>query len=331
MRSSPSRPFSPASWLPGAHAQTIGGRFARSGRDIWFRRVRLDTPDGDFLDLEYAVDRAHPVDEGAPLILLLHGLEGSAHSSYAAELARALAGRGLRMVGLNFRSCGGRLNRTLRFYHSGETGDLSQVVAWLRATEAGVPLGAVGFSLGGNVLLKYLGERGDDAGLEAAVGISVPYDLEAGARLMSRGAGRLYTGFFLRSLRRKVRAKEADLAARCDVSAALRARTFPQFDDAVTAPLHGFRDATDYYRRASAGGYLAGIRVPTLLIHAGDDPIAPASGIPRGPVAENPCLSMAFTPRGGHVGWVEGTPWRPRFWAEETAAQWLGTTVRCET
>ncbi|MEO8201938.1 MAG: alpha/beta fold hydrolase, partial [Gemmatimonadota bacterium] len=148
-------------WIRRAHAQTIGGRLLRSTAGVTFRRERLDTPDGDFLDLEYSAVEHLQLPDTAPLVLTLHGLEGSAHSGYSVQLARALARRGVRSVGLNFRSCGGEMNRAARFYHSGETEDLGLVLDHLAQSVAPGHLGALGFSLGGNVLLKYLGERGD--------------------------------------------------------------------------------------------------------------------------------------------------------------------------
>lgn len=311
-------------WLRSAHAQTIGGRLLRRGGGVAFERERLETPDGDFLDLEYAhvSDVALPPD--APLVLELHGLEGSAHSGYAVEVARALASRGVRSVGLNFRSCGPEMNRQPRFYHSGETGDLRLVAAHLQSRHPGIPLGALGFSLGGNVLLKYLGEEEDRAAFQAAVAISVPYDLAACARELSHGPARVYAEFFLRSLRAKVRARRDLLAPYCDVDRALAARTFLEFDRAVTAPLHGFRDADEYYKQSSAARWLDRIRTPTLLIHAKDDPIAPAATIPQDQIRANPMLSTAWTDHGGHVGFITGpAPWRARFWAEETGAEFL--------
>ena len=318
--------FHAPAWIRGGHAQTIGGRLLRKTGGVSFRKERLDTPDGDFLDLEYATVEGLPLTEAAPLVLKLHGLEGSAHSGYSVELARSLARRGVRSVGLNFRSCGGEMNRVARFYHSGETGDLALVLEHLRRVTPAVRLGALGFSLGGNVLLKYLGEQGEAARrrLSAAVAVSVPYDLSACADRMSEGAGRIYAAFFLRSLRAKVRAKEALLGGRCKVDEVMRARKVRDFDQALTAPLHGFADADEYYRASSAGQFLGAIAVPTLLIHSMDDPIAVPEVIPHAAIAANSHLETAFTASGGHVGFVAGPgPWAPLFWAEERGAEFL--------
>jgi hypothetical protein len=294
------------------------------------RRERLALPDGDFLDLDWACLPGRPEEA---LVVVLHGLEGSARSGYALEASRQLGRHGVAAVGLNFRSCSGELNRGPRLYHSGETEDLRFVVAALRARYPEARIGAVGFSLGGNVLLKYLGEEGQRAagqrrdGIEAAVAVSVPYDLAASAEFTERGVARLYVRRLLRSLRAKVRARRADLGPFLDLPRTLAARTFREFDDAATAPLHGFLDADDYYARSSSAAYLGAIRVPSLLIHACDDPFLPPSAVPRDAAAANPSLQPMFAPHGGHVGFVAGPPWRRSYWAESRAAAVLAARL----
>jgi predicted alpha/beta-fold hydrolase len=320
------RPFRPAWWLPGRHAQTIGGRLLRLGRSFPLRRERIETRDGDFLDLDFAPAPR----EGAPQVLLLHGLEGSARRGYALITYAELAAAGIQGVGLNFRSCSGEPNRLARLYHSGETGDLRFVLDHLAARFPGVRRGAIGFSLGGNVLLKLLGEEGEGARewLEAAAAISVPYDLAAGADHLERSAmGRFYRRRFVRSLQRKIAAKRALLAGKVDLARALRARTFREFDDVATAPLHGFADAAEYYRLSSSARYLERVRVPTLLLHAEDDPFLPPHALPRDAIARNPHLVPVITPRGGHVGFIGGPPWAPRFWAEAEAVRFLAARL----
>lgn len=317
--------FRPAVWLPGPHAQTIAGRLLRRPTPPPFLRERLDTPDGDFLDIDFPPEPPGTSDD-SPLVLLLHGLEGSARRGYAINVYRALAAHGIRAAGLNFRSCSGEPNRTPRFYHSGDTEDIRFVLDFLRDRFPRAPLGTIGFSLGGNALLKFLGEEGEAAQpkVACAVAVSVPYDLRAGAdQLDATRMGRFYTGVFLKSLLQKADAKAALLVDRCDVERLRAARSFRDFDDAVTAPLHGFDGAEDYYRRSSSHQFLPAIRVPTLLLHAADDPFLPGRHFPRQPVASNPYLTALVTARGGHVGFIGGTPWRPRFWAEETAAAWI--------
>lgn len=318
--------FEPAPWAPGPHGQTLLARLLRSGAGPDMERERLETPDGDFLDVDWGPDPA----PDAPIALILHGLEGSSRRAYVLSVARALVRAGVRPVAMNFRGCSGEPNRALRFYHSGDTADASWLLGALRRREPGRRLGAVGFSLGGNVLVKLMGER-DDGGrglLDAAVAMSVPYDLAAGCALLERSRmGRFYSGYFLRSLRRKVAMKSARLAAVVDVAGAERARTIREFDDRVTAPLHGFRDASDYYARSSSAAFLAGVRAPTLLIHAEDDPFLPRASIPVEIARANAAVTLALQRGGGHVGFLAGPPWSPVFWGDELAARFLGARL----
>jgi predicted alpha/beta-fold hydrolase len=243
-------------------------------------------------------------------------------------MRQALA-RGWRAVTLNFRSCSGELNRQLQFYHSGHTEDLDEVVRQLLAREPGARLGAVGVSLGGNVLLKWLGERGAEAPtqLVGAVAISVPFDLTPCAHVLDRGIQRrVYTANFLRTMRAKARLKahrHPGFRDVVDVDRALRARTFAEYDRAVTAPLNGFADERDYWRRASCGPYLSAIRRPALLVNALDDPIVPPEALPD-PTTLPPGVRAEFVARGGHAGFIEGAwPWRARSWVERRAMEFL--------
>ena len=279
-------------------------------------------PDGDFVDLDWVDGQAPP---GAPRLLVLHGLEGSSRSHYAVGLMRHAAARGWRALTLNFRSCSGELNRRSQFYHSGHTDDLDHVVGHLLERDADAPIGVVGVSLGGNVLLKWLGEHGDAAPMQlaAAVGISTPYDLERCTRVLDRGIAKLtYTASFMRSFKEKVRDKARAFPEFVDVAAVMRARTFAAYDRAVTAPLHGFADERDYWRRASCRPYLARVRRPTLLISALDDPFVPPAALPS-PSELSPSIVAEFTAHGGHVGFWDGPPWRPRAWAEHRAVEFL--------
>ena len=281
----------------------------------------MDTPDGDFLDLDFTPDPG----PNAPIALVLHGLEGHTRRPYASGVLSRLFDGGMRGVGLNFRGCGGEPNRTARFYHAGDTGDLAAVVEYLRRRHPGRAIGAIGFSLGGNVVLKYLGERGADSPVAAAATICVPFDLAASCDRIAHGfMGGLYTTYFLRSLRRKVRAKRALLDGIIDIEPALHARTLREFDEAITAPLHGFADAADYYARSDARPFLPRIRVPALLIQSRDDPIASPDAIPDEQVATNPHLVASFAHGGGHVGFVQGeTPWSVSTHADREAVRFL--------
>ncbi|MDE0081491.1 MAG: alpha/beta fold hydrolase [Gammaproteobacteria bacterium] len=316
--------FTPPPWLRGGHAQTVAGKFLRAAPALALEPLRVPTPDGDFLDLEVGPEPAPQ----APVVLLLHGLEGSTRRGYMRQAMLALLEAGVRPVGMNFRACSGTPNLRPRFYHSGDTGDLRHVLATLRKRMHGRAFGAIGFSLGGNVLLRYLAEAGTAAprSLGAAVAVSVPYDLAAAARMLEAGGmGRFYTRYFLKSLRAKVRAKRALLESAVDVERVLTARTLWDYDEAATAPLHGFRDAADYYKQVSSGPVLGDVRVPTLLIHAADDPFLPADAVPVAAVERNPWLLGAFTRRGGHVGFIPAgaVPRRQPFWAETEAAHYL--------
>lgn len=295
--------------------------FLRPAGRIPLERRRVDTPDGDFLDLDFTPDPG----PRAPIALVLHGLEGHMRRPYASGVLSRLFDSGVRGVGLNFRGCGGEPNRTARFYHAGDTGDLATVVEHLRRRHPGRAIGMIGFSLGGNVVLKYLGERGADSPVAAAATICVPFDLAASCDRIGHGfMGGLYTTYFLRSLWRKVRAKQALLDGIIDIEPALHARTLREFDDAMTAPLHGFADADDYYARSDVRPFLPRIRVPALLIQSRDDPIASPNAIPDEQVASNPHLVASFAPGGGHVGFVEGaTPWRASIHADREAVRFL--------
>ncbi len=316
-------PYRPAWWLPGGHLQTLGGKYLRRSGPFPYKRERIDTPDGDFLDLDFSPDP----DPEAPLVLLLHGLEGFTQRPYMIQAAQALKARGMASVGLNFRSCSGEMNIRPRMYHSGGTEDVALVLRFLKGQWPNRPLGAIGFSLGGNVLLKLLGER-DDGGrglIDAAVGISVPYDLAAGAAYLEQGVlGWLYARYFLKQLMVKVKAKEGLLSPLLDLRKVYASTTLREFDDHATGPLHGFEDAADYYRQSSCGQFLHRIRVPTLLFHARNDPFLPPRAIPHEIVGENPYLFPAFARRGGHVGFLGGQiPGLPTFWTEDEGTRFL--------
>ena len=314
------RPISPGS---GPHTQTLLGKVLRRAAGYPLRRERWTTPDRDFLDLDFGPDP----NPSSPLVLVLHGLEGNAHRGYCVETYRAAESHGMASVGLNFRACSGEPNLRARAYHSGETGDLAFVLSGLRERFPTRPLVLVGFSLGGNVVLKYLGERGElePAGVAGAVAISVPYDLAAGARQLETSfLGRhLYTRYFVRSLAEKVRLKAHLLEEAFDLAGIADAASIRAFDEALTAPLHGFSSAEHYYRESSSAAFLAGVRVPTLLLHSMDDPFLPADAVPTSEMSSNPWLHPVLTPQGGHVGFVSGSLGRPRFWGEESAARFL--------
>lgn len=308
--------YSPAWWVPGAHLQTLWGKFFRRQHPAPTIVERWDTPDGDFLDIHRLTAA-----RGSPRLLLLHGLEGTVRSHYAQGLLNEAARRGWAADLLIFRSCGSELNRTRRFYHSGETSDLAFVLDRIVTEYPESKLAIAGVSLGGNVLLRFLGQRGTDLPrqLIAAAAISVPFDLLRSSRRINRGFSRVYQRYFLDSLRRKASEKQRrfpDLAAP-DAIAGLR--TLEEFDDLITGPLHGYRDAEDYYRRASSLPVLDRIGLNTLLLSAADDPMLPREVLDdvRAVARHNPKLRIEFVDRGGHAGFIAGSsPWRPFYYAE---------------
>ncbi|MDH3208156.1 MAG: hydrolase [Gemmatimonadota bacterium] len=325
----PSASFRVPGWARGPHVQTLFARALRHRARPLPQRERFETPDGDFLDVDWgpepvSIEAGGPGE--APVVLVLHGLEGSSRRSYVRSVCDRLALRGVRPVAMNFRGCSGEPNRALRFYHSGETKDPTWLLEQIRARYPSAPLGAIGFSLGGNVVLKLMGEREDGgrALLAAAAVMSVPFDLAASCDLLEQSfMGGVYSDYFLRSLRRKVEWKRSTLSQVLDMDAVDSARKIRAFDDHVTAPLNGFRDAAEYYAECSSRRFLAGVGVPTLMVHSVDDPFLPATAIPRAEAAANDRLTLVLVPRGGHVGFVEGTPWSPRFWADETCADFV--------
>ena len=266
---------------------------------------------------------------------MLHGLEGTVHSHYVGGLLRVAHARGWGADMLIFRGCGDEPNRAPRFYHSGETSDLAFAVDRILSEHPHADLVMCGVSLGGNVLLKWLGERAETLPerVRAAVAVSVPFDLERGSRYISHGFSRVYERHFLRTLRRKAQEKLGRYPGLFDSVALSSARTLYEFDDAVTAPVHGFRDAHDYYTRSSSLHFLAHIRRPTLLLSARDDPFLPAIVLDQVVhiAANNSCLTLEFTDGGGHVGFVHGAPWRPLYYAEYRTGEFLSshlTTAR---
>lgn len=319
--------YTPAWWVPGAHLQTLWGKLVRRRPRVATRAERWPTPDGDTLEIR-RLDPPAGAASDVPRLLILHGLEGTIRSHYILGLLNQARRRGWAADVLIFRGCNGEIPRASRFYHSGETTDLDFVVRRLVHEHPTQPMVLVGVSLGGNVLLKWLGERGSEAPgvVRAAAAISVPYDLERGSRQIERGFSRLYTFHFLRTLRRKALAKLAEEPGLFAEEPLMAARTLTDFDDAVTAPVHGFESARDYYTRSSARHFLAGIRRPTLLLSAYDDPFLPREVLDDVAflASRNPYLHVEFHEHGGHVGFVGGrVPWRPEYHAEERAAQFL--------
>jgi predicted alpha/beta-fold hydrolase len=310
-------------WLPGAHLQTIYPFLFRRLPIPPLERARWETPDGDFVDVDWLPGRA-----GAPVVVLFHGLEGCSRSHYARALLRALRMRGWRAAVPHFRGCSGEPNRLPRAYHSGDHDEIDWMLRAVARQTPGVPRFALGVSLGGNALLKWLAREGARASelIVCAAAISAPVDLATAGHRLGRGWNRLYTWNFLRTLKRKSLAKLAAHPDIYDRRAVARARNLYEFDNLVTAPLHGFRDTDDYWTRASSKGDLARIAVPTLILHARNDPFLPGAHLPQ-PHEVSPAVSLDYPEEGGHVGFVSGPFPGHLDWLPERVLRYFGDAL----
>lgn len=296
-------------WLPSGHLQTIYPALAIATPAVAYRRERWDAPDGDFVDVDL-IDG----EPGQPFVVLFHGLEGSSHSHYARAMMAAVKARGWSGAVPHFRGCSGELNRAPRFYHSGDAREIDWILRRLRPRAQG-KFYATGVSLGGNALLRWLGESQQQAAIvDAACAVSAPLDLARGGEALSSGFNMLYTRMFLRSLKPKCLAKLDQFPGLFDRDALLAARDLYAFDNVVTAPLHGYRDTNDYWDRASARHVLGDITVPTLVLNARNDPFLPGIHLPRKAARS---VTLDYPARGGHVGFANGAipgrlDWLPR-------------------
>ena len=326
LRSFQAREFRPAPCLPGGHLQTIAGWLFRKSTGIVYNRKKLELSDGDFLNLDI-----HPPDyeergkkSFKAVAVLIHGLEGSSRSGYIQQLARRLEDRGILTVAMNLRSCGGEMNRRNRFYCAANSDDLAEVLEWCADRFVGKPLLGAGFSLGGVLLLKYLGERGKSSLLKAAAGISVPLNLNLGVRRIENGFSRLYNKFFTFYLRRKGRRKKQSADYELPVEEVEELENIREFDDLITAPLWGFDSAEDYYKSCGANNFIPQIKTPTLLVQAQTDPMIAWDEEILEQIARSKFIRLLQLERGGHMGFVEGRiPLRPEFWLEEELARYF--------
>lgn len=293
-------------WLPGSHAQTIVAAKLVPRPRLAYRRERWDTPDGDFIDVDFALPE--PASDAAPVLVLFHGLEGCSRSHYALAVMRAAADRGWRGIVPHFRSCSGEPNRLPRAYHSGDSDEGDWILRAVAKRFSAAPLYAAGVSLGGNMLAKWLGERQEDARfVTAAASIGAPLDLAAGGAALNRGFNRVYERLFLATLKPKAIAKARRFPGSAKVEAIARARSLREFDDAFTAPVHGFRDADEYWRRASGKPWLRAVKVPHLVLNARNDPFVPAASLPTEREVSR-FVHLEQPDSGGHVGFARGAP-----------------------
>lgn len=297
-------PYIAPAWLPGGHLQTIFPAKIVPLPRVAYRRERWDTPDGDFIDVDFALPE--PGDPDAALLVLFHGLEGSSQSHYSRSLMRDAADRGWRGLVVHFRGCSGEPNRLPRAYHSGDSDEGDWILRRVHARWPKARLHAVGVSLGGNMLAKWLGERAEDAQfVTAAVSVGSPLDLAAGGAALARGFNRVYTQMFLATLKPKALAKVRRFPGIADAARLSASRNLYGFDNEYTAPVHGFRDADDYWARASGKPWLPGVRVPHLVLNALNDPFVPAASLPR-PGEVSRYVRLEQPAGGGHIGFARG-------------------------
>jgi len=312
--------YRPPLLLGNGHLQTIFPALFRKVAGVVYRRERIPTPDDDFLDLDWAATGSRR------LAVIAHGLEGNSSRSYILGMVKALRTGGWDAVVWNARGCSGEPNRTLRFTHSGATEDLDTVLAHVLATRPHEQIALAGFSLGGNVTLKYLGERGSqlDPRIRKAVAFSVPCDLQSGSLRLAGRANQVYMRHFLSSLRGKIRAKMPRASGKIDDRNYERLRTFKDFDDRYTAPLHGFADAEDYWRQSSCAPFLINIPIPTLLINARNDPFLANRCFPVEEAGANPMLHLETPSSGGHVGFITFNK-GGEYWSESRTVGFLNS------
>lgn len=314
--------FKPAWWLKNPHAQTIWPIVRRP--KIWFKEhwQRIDLPDGDFVDLVW--DASNYQDRSKPVALLLHGMEGGIQSGYVRGLMQGFSKHGYRPVLMHFRGCSGFPNRLLRSYHCGDTYDLSYIVNQVLLKQHTGKMVAVGISLGGNVLLKWLGETKDNNPLYKCVAISVPFEIDNVVFKIMKGMSRVYQWWLLRDLKTKVKHKVDKVSGSITVQEVKLIRNFLQFDELITAPMHGFDSATNYYKTSSCRQYLSTISVPTLIVHSRDDPLMTPKSIPTEDELSNN-VQLLLADKGGHVGFVEGkAPGLEQYWLDHFVPSFLG-------
>lgn len=321
--------FQPAWWLPGGHLQTLAAKYLHPASPVARHTEWLPLPDGDELELCWSEPLA--ADYQGPLVLLLHGLAGNQHSHYLQGMFATFKHLNWPVVLMHFRGCGSRPNRLPRAYHSGDTADLGYLITQLLKRHPKIQLQAVGFSLGGNVLMKYCGEQQQENPLSAAVAVCAPLALASSARRINQGFSKLYQRYLLRQLKASTLQKLSRFSQfpiALDSQQLKKIRSIEAFDNSYTAPIHGFRDAADYYQQASGKAYLARIAIPSLIIHAADDPFLATDVVPT--AAElSPCIQYELSPSGGHVGFITGhNPLRPRFWLNERIPQFFQQVMK---
>jgi len=318
--------FKPTYWLKNPHVQTIWSSAFRRIPNSETRTERLELSDGDFVDLQWLSQSNQATDtENLPILLLLHGLEGSKESTYIRGLLNSVRELAFRTVVLHFRGCGGELNRLAKSYHSGETDDLGEVIDFLHSKYPDSKVMVAGFSLGGNVLLKYLGEKAEKSKIDAAIAVSVPMLLAPSSKKLDKGFSKLYRNRLIKALKNKIAKKLEQHPDALELSQQQLGtlQTFYDFDDQVTAKLNGYLGAQDYYEQCSSKQFLKTIKTPTLILHSKDDPFMTQEVIPS--EAElSEFVTLELTESGGHVGFISGTnPLSLNYYIDERVPSWF--------
>lgn len=310
--------FKPAWWLANPHLQTLWSSFFRPIPDIELLQVRVELDDGDFLDL------ALTDIQDKPLVVILHGLEGSLDSHYIKPLIKSLDTAGYGCCFMHFRGCSNELNRLPRSYHSGDTGDLQQVINYLKSRFSQGVFSVIGFSLGGNIVLKWLGEQKQHAETQTAIAVSVPFSLAHAGDRLEKSFSRIYQKHLLSCCQSKY-LKKSDLCEMPFDVDALKLNTFYSFDNKITAPLHGFEGADDYYNKCSSRQFLKHIKKPTLILHAKTDPFMWEKTVPDEKELSD-AVNLELSNCGGHVGFIAGkNPFKPVYWVDKRIVEWLNS------
>ncbi|MBK9247125.1 MAG: alpha/beta fold hydrolase [Ignavibacteria bacterium] len=310
--------FSPPFYLRNCHVQTMYPTFFRKTPPVEYQRERIETPDGDFFDVDWAF-AAEPAER---VVIIVHGLDSSTDAKYIRGLSRALVRRGFDVAAMNFRSCSGEMNRLYKSYHSGATEDIHTLVTRIAATKRYSNISLVGCSLGGNAILKYLGEQGSNTIIQKAAALSAPCDLKASALAMASWRNSLYMKRFVRSFQQKIAFKQSVFPPGVTLDHFKNIRTFQDLDDRYTAPAHGFRDAEDYWAKCSAIGFINSIKIPTLLISAKDDSFLTSSCLPIDMAASSEYFFMETPDYGGHLGFVQSVM-SGEYWHETRIAEFI--------
>jgi len=313
------RIFSPATGSSNCHIQTLTPVLLGKFQKVLYVRQELDLPDGDFVDIDWSEVPTRTSTK--PIVIIFHGLEGSSQSHYVKSLAQAVNARAWNVVVMNFRGCSGRLNRKPRLYHSGETGDAAFFINWLKQHYPSAPLYGIGFSLGGNMLLKLAGEQGESLLLEKIAIVSAPVKLNECTSCIEKGVGRMYQRYLFSSLKNKLLSKynhyDYKSLINLDRNDIVNCKDIRGFDNIFTAPMHGYNDAEDYYECNSAYPYIQHIVKPCLIVHSQDDPIAPANVLPDNSSLPDH-IELNVASKGGHVGFMGGSLTKPYYWLTDT-------------